>query len=372
MIVQLLDSLPPTVSGLAHYAQKLQQHWPDSMERWCALAPVVPGGASEAWPTSEVARIGPSGSELIEAIRQRKPRCVILHYVPYGYSATGSPEWLADRLAEWKQGSSCRLVVVFHEMFVTAPPLRRAQLHIPPSRRVFRRLASLADRWVVSNDRYFCDATEAGADYERGIIIPIGSNVEPVSLASSESTSRRLRLTVFGLSASRQRAIRAHGSLVKCLHDRGLVERLTLVGAGAGERDTEMILKVGGHGLGSITDLVPNATEAQVSEVLAASDVGLCAIEAELATKSGVYAACCGHRIVPVVQGGPLESMIPPFVGNDAFDVSPALELLSDRLRLQTLKSLAYQWAIGPGSWPVITRSIFDASHDGNPCGVRT
>ena len=59
---------------------------------------------------------------------QEKTSSVVLHYSGYSYSPDGAPVWLLAALRNFFLGArhDIRLVTIFHELYATSPPWRRA------------------------------------------------------------------------------------------------------------------------------------------------------------------------------------------------------------------------------------------------------
>ena len=360
MILQILHATPPARSGLADYARKLQQHWPDPNERWAALALQVPSGAAAAWPNVVFIETEPNADSLVRALRETPATSMILHYVPHGYDPKGIPTWLIDGLEAWKRTTSASLFAVYHELYLWAKPWRRCSVYNLPSRACFRRLAPLVDGWVTSNEHYYALACAEGADPATGATIPIGSNIELLCPRSTTDPPSGLRLIVFGLAPIRARALRAHRGLLKCLASSGLVRSVHIVGSAPNDRERANALAAIPRSLLPSTSEQFDATEMEVSHALSEADVGLCATTPLLVNKSGVYAACCAHGVVPVVNGANTAGPHPPFVPNEDRRPTIAAHFLSNPERVSVMRREALEWSATVGSWDAIARSIHD------------
>ncbi|HLK15834.1 MAG TPA: hypothetical protein VKT78_13605, partial [Fimbriimonadaceae bacterium] len=313
MILQILPTVPPEINGLADYAVKLQKHWPDAEERWRALAMRIPANASNRWPSVPVDQMPSDAAGLVAKLGERSLSCVLLHYVPHAYDPNGVPDWLVDGLSEWKRSSRVPLFAIYHELYVWAKPWQRARLFIKPSIRCFRRLAALPGGWVTSNERYHRLAVAEGADPNKGGIVPIGANIEPVSVETPKEAGT---VALFGLPSSRLRAARWHRRLLADMVDTGLGTNIVEIGAAASETEQRQLLSILPATLAQNRATLFDAEEAQVSAALWKAEFGLCAVEAPNITRSGVYAAYCGHGVIPIAVGARCEGS-PPFIAND-------------------------------------------------------
>ncbi len=248
---------------------------------------------------------------------------VLLHYVNYAYEPRGCPSWLIDGLQDWKARSHGRLVTVFHEIHAMGPPWRSSFWLSPLQRRLAATLAALSDGLVTSLQiqRRILLRWVPGREIT---VLPVFSNVgerpEAPSLAG-----RARRLVVFGGSGTRAMAYRKlRRELAIACRALGIEE---ICDAGPGDVSLDSDLPVGVRRLGPLPP-------AEVSELLTGSLAGFVGYPAQLLSKSGVFAAYCAHRVLPICawprHGA--EPAAPAWMPREAADVRPDhLQDLADR-----------------------------------------
>ena len=383
-LVHIVPTVPPAFNGLSDYCFKLWQHWPAPRPDWHCLAADVPAGAGAAWPQARIESFECSKRGLLEALQSSRADCAVLHYVGYAYQKRGIPLWLPGALRAWKargdggrRGGRKRVCVMFHELYATGGSPRGSAFWLQPwARSIVAQLEQLADAWVVSNEETASRLIHGlGADARRGQLIPVGAAIEPVAptdfaRAWPLTTGRKMRVAVFGLPASRFKALDAHKNWLKLACERDWIESVALIGKAesAAENAASRALRafVAPSDLAlwrSHADLAP----AQVSQLLANCDVALSRNLPVHLSKSTIYAAACLHDLVTLcppasrawapsrLRGSSLDI---PRVCNDDARPQNALANLRDadfigdlRTRIERIAGAELNWANIANQW---------------------
>lgn len=307
--LHIVPSIPPAFNGLGDYCYQLWKHWPSPRPEWHVAAAVVPEGAKEAWPEIQIHGFEHSDQGLFETLQQSKAETVVLHYVGYGYERRGAPGWLPKALADWKEASGGKLVVMFHELYATGPPWKSEFWFCLPQKRIASQLAKLADRWITSCPRYvrvLCDIL--GAEASTGEMIPVGSNIEPIQAQDEDrpwppETGGKIKIAVFGMPLTRVRALRAHTGLLRSLLERNLIEEVLLIGKSdkSGTVADETKQFINSSGMPSLFVEALDLPVEEVSRTLLACHIGLVQNSFEILYKSTAYSAFATHGVLPII-----------------------------------------------------------------------
>lgn len=264
-ILQIVPSLPPTVSGLGDYA--------------VALA-----GALRANFGIESHFLVPDPATFSSL---ETNQTILVQYVGYGYHKRGAPLWLPAGLAEAKRrNSSLRILTMFHELYAFGPPWRSSFWLSPRQRRIVKDLMALSGG-VVTN----CPlATATLSRWAPGRVIhtmPTPSNIgEPSDLRPFES--REPVVALFGQSPSRMQAWQALQKTPGFLKHLG-AEEIWDIGPG---NCPSLPVK---------TKIFGRLEHAEISALLLRARYGLISTPWRRLSRSGVFAAYAVHGTVPVV-----------------------------------------------------------------------
>lgn len=351
-LLQLVPSLPPRIDGLGDHAHAL------------AAALLAHHGIASRFLVSDPTWITMGGP-------QREPRgipfvpgnavdlncalnthandgTVLLHYVGYAYDPhQGRPHWLVDGLERWRRAQpERRLITMFHELFASGPPWRKAFWLSAGQQRVTAALARLSDATFTSNACYATWLARHLPDHQPCPIWPVLSNIgEPDNL--SPFNQRPPSLALFGRAMNRARAYQRGGKALSALCARlGITEVHDLGAPLPGKAVPDIAgLTVHLHGVLPASD---------VSRVLRACRIGYLDNATGRLSKSGVFAAYASHGVVPVVEGHyPDEDQL---VRNEhlvALTAPPVAE------RFPHIASNAHAWYYGHAA-PALSRFVAD------------
>jgi len=297
-ITTIVPRLTPAIDGVGDYGLHLAQQMRQDFGLITQFVVADPhwSGASVIEDFSVKQLQKQSSHSLQELLPKQSNSCsiVLLHYVGYGYAKRGCPIWLVRGLESWSRGGKNRyLVTMFHELYAFGSIWTSQYWTSSLQKKLAARLVILSDRCLTSNQEYagIIQKFSLGKHPENPIL-PIFSNVgEPENPPPLEERQRRL--VVFGSRGSRERVYQRSRIVVLERICRELeITEIWDIGP-AIDLQIESI-----NGIPIICQGI--LTASQVSSVLANSTVGFFDYYLECLAKSGIFAAYCAHRLIPV------------------------------------------------------------------------
>jgi hypothetical protein len=131
---------------------------------------------------------------------------IVLQYSGYGYNQDGAPIWLLQALQKFvaKKPHQLSIATIFHELYATSPPWRRAFWYAGRQKRVARILAEISTHGLCTSE-YNERIVKKWSPAINLATLPISSVIgEPLHLVPWRE--RPNRLVIFGLPGSRSRS----------------------------------------------------------------------------------------------------------------------------------------------------------------------
>ena len=337
-LLQIVPSLPPTISGVGDYALLLarelatdhgvQSHFLSGDPGWRGHEEGVAPFTGESLETRSVAA-------LLEALQNALScEAVLLHYVGHGYEPRGCPFWLVRALERWRSQCSIPLIVLFHEVSGNGPVWTSGFWTSGLQALLAKRLVRLVDSLHIT--------TEVAAKRVRAMlpmgsstplkVLPVFSNLgEPSVLLPYGKRAREM--IVFGGAGWRRRAYTRHVATLEAVCRRMRLNRVI--------------------GIGPPTGLKPKLTvpfeEAGVlpawtaSELMSKAVAGFFTYPVLHSGKSGIFAAYCAHGLVPVTFA---ENAFPGDQGllPENHFITGASDVLTDDTALSKVAASAHLW----------------------------
>lgn len=287
-LLQITPILPPAMSGVGDYTALLGRTLRELANIESTY--IVPS-AEVPCPTPlahQQIRIGRSTAQLRSTLRSF-PRStpLLLHYSGYGYHRHGIPRWLLKPLSEWVTEGG-KLITVFHELAASGPPWRKSFYYGPLQRSLYRKLFALSAA-SITNTPITVQRLRALGD---GPILfaPCFSMIGepplvPLTLRNHDTA------IVFGLRAQRAAVYASVAAALPALRSLG-VNRLLDIGPDQAVPTGFTALPVEQRGA---------LSPAEVSACLANHTFALINYPATFLCKSGIFAACSSHGIVPLL-----------------------------------------------------------------------
>ncbi|WGV29219.1 glycosyltransferase family 1 protein [Halotia branconii] len=296
-IIAIVPRLPPAIDGLGDYGLNLAEQ---VRQYFGLLTDFVVGDSNwsgdpliRGFTVKQVAEHSSAALLKLLPKDQHSRTTVLLHYVGYGYAKRGCPVWLVEGLERWrKAGTSRHLVTMFHEIYAFGSIWTSQFWTSPLQRNLATRLVCLSDRCLTNKQGYAEILTKLSQGKHHQVpTLPVFSNVgEPKNLISLSERPRQL--IIFGGAGMRSRVYQ---------QSQLALQRTCL------ELEIETILDIGTplnfeikpvNNIPVICLGVKSAEE--VSNLLANSVTGFLNYPIEFLAKSGVFAAYCAHRLLPI------------------------------------------------------------------------
>jgi len=304
IITTLVPRLPPAIDGLGDYgfilAKKLFQD--------CGLeTKFIIGDPSWSGETllggfvvKQVAK--QSKKALLELLPNdiSAKNIVFLHYVGYGYARRGCPVWLVEGLEKWrcegsresKASSNRYLITMFHEIYAFGAIWTSQFWTSPLQRNLATRLIHLSDHCLTNKQEYAETIGKLSQGKHTNVrAIPVFSNVGEPEYPSTLSERHR-RLVVFGGVGWRSRVYQeAQLALQRTCQELEILEILDI-----GSPLNFQIEPINNIPVVCLGKKSPE----EISSLLSNSVVGFFNYPTEFLAKSGIFAAYCAHRLIPI------------------------------------------------------------------------
>ncbi|MBK1987842.1 glycosyltransferase family 1 protein [Sphaerospermopsis aphanizomenoides BCCUSP55] len=297
VITVVVPRLPPAVDGVGDYginlAKQMRQNFNVMTEFVIGDANWTGDDIVEGFPVKQVST--PSKTALLALLphEQNSEQIVLLHYVGYGYARRGCPIWLVEGLEKWRKGANNRrLVTMFHEIYAFGAIWTSQFWTSPLQRNLAARLVRLSDRCITSKQGY-ADIIGKFSQGKHSDIptLPVFSNVgEPESLTPLSARPRRL--VIFGGTGPRSRVYQTSQLALKRTCQELEIEEIFDIGPALKFEITPLNnIPVTCLGINSASE---------ISDILSSSLVGFFNYPLAFLTKSGIFAAYCAHKVLPV------------------------------------------------------------------------
>lgn len=337
-LIQIVIRLPPAVCGVGDYAAHLATSLRDLYQvntRFITIDPLLHPTENRFDATVLKER---NSQALLTALNEISnsikgaPPPVLLQLSPYGYEKNGCPFWLLQGLAAWKaQDSRNRLMTMFHEVYATGAPWRKAFWLSPFQKQIARQIAHLSDEVFTSTQTY-ADTLLDTKDSKIRNIMPVFSNIgEPGIIPTLAQRSKRL--IIFGQAPNRMRIYKSSLAVLDKLCSQLDITEICDIGP---EIETPGI-----DGASFIKKGILPATE--ISRLMLDSRIGFFNYPDRYLAKSGVFAAYCAHGLAPVCAGFHSEEIDGIKASTQFIAINHSFEFL-DQGRLQSIADAAHAW----------------------------
>lgn len=343
-VVQIVPRLPGSLDGLGDYALNL------------AKALQAEHNITTRFAVADRTNVKvKDGFEVIAGVDEgsvaslaRACDHVILHYVNYGYQARGVPFQLR-RFARLLRGEmSGRWVTTFHELYASGPPWKSAFWLRPFQVKIARDLIDISDACFVSN-RTIEHEIHAYDPAKKIHLAPVMSNFGEPAIADFSAASPR-HWAICGGTALVARSLISLRRTRNAIPTDFAPTQLHVIGGRNEAATRALIAELAADGSGLACGYYPEVSAERASELLRQCSFawldyfGRGKVWPEMILKSGVFAACCAHGIVPVLshQEDPFALDGDPFPG--PFFMTPRALHFPPPNELRAAREKIYAW----------------------------
>ena len=297
-VLQIVPQLPGTLDGVGDYALNLAralsaQH---DLTTVFAVARQTPVELKEGFQV--VSDLGEDAA----ASLARECDHVILHYVNYGYQARGVPFSLRRFARELRAQLRGRWVTTFHEIYASGPPWKSEFWLRPFQVKIARDFIDLSDACFVSNVTIENEIHRHDAG-KKVYLAPVMSNLGEPTLSDFGSNSPK-RWAICGGNASIARSLLSFERMRQLIPNAFRPDRLDVIGGRTDSSTPALLARLPGLSC----HYHPEVTAEEASALLAQCSFawldyfGTGKVWPGMVLKSGVFAACAAHGIVPILS----------------------------------------------------------------------
>lgn len=338
-ILQIVPHLPGTHDGVGDYALTLARRL---RETYGFTTIFIVGDPVDSREIDGFNVASPLASQSAESLA-RNCSGVILHYVNYGYQRRGIPLRLRDFVAALRRRVTGRLVTMFHELHASGRPWESAFWLRPLQVRIARDLIRVSDTCVVSNEVIAREVhrLRPGKSVR---LLPIMSNFGEPQIDPRGTRDPRLWM-ICGGTALIARSVRALGTIRRQIPNWCAPERVELVGGRSSDELRKQIER-----LPMEFEHYPEISANAASQLLRRCCFGWIdyygagEVWPGMIFKSGSFAACCAHGVIPIVaHAEPPLQLHGDFLPGPFFVTASSVRLPGESQLAQT-REQTYQW----------------------------
>lgn len=337
-IITIVPRLPPLIDGVGDYALQLAQVLRTQHQIETEFIVCDPSWQGTV-PFPVQVLTADAATELFDRLCRSSASIVLFQLSGYGYHKWSLYGWIVDALQRWQRqyGNQVQLVTMFHELH--QPMGRRPWRHRfwfgPEQKALIKRLSRSSDVVLTNCAAYAIALAQLSGGRHSDIpVLPVFSNI-PVPERLPRLADRPRRLVVFGLDGTRARVYNQVIDAVNAFCVQFGIESVVDIGVPTG-------LDLAARLVVPVVEMGYQSPES-VSELLGQAIAGWTLYDANLLSKSGIFAAYCAHGLIPIVTSPiPLapgfgEDEVPPYLPiNAPHQVDgrlsdPVLQLLADR-----------------------------------------
>jgi hypothetical protein len=297
-VLQVLPQLPGSNDGVGDYALTLARRLRDDHALVSVFA--VAGG------TSVTDRDGFRVLSGMRSLSYAPCDHVLLHYANYGYQSRGIPLGLVKIAQERRARIPGRWVTTFHELYASGPPWRSAFWLRPLQVRIAQQMISLSSSCIASNEVIKREILRHDQG-KRVRLVPVMSNFgEPAAIAYGRKNPGRW--TICGGSGLVERSLQTFRHLHPSIPPEIAPSELEIVGGSATPGIVEQIRLTN-----EILPTVRLRHHPQIEADAASRILETCSFAwldyfgsgkawPGMIFKSGSFAACCAHGVIPIVS----------------------------------------------------------------------
>lgn len=334
IITIIVPRMFPAVDGLGDYGLALAKKMRSDYGLDAEFIVADPSWSGEKEVEGfKVTRLKSRSQEDLEStLKQKKDldHTIVLHYVGYGYAKRGCPGWLIKALENWiKKSSTHKLITMMHELYAFGPIWTSQFWTSPYQRYLAKKLALISHQCLTSKNKY-ADILNllAKNSCPKIIVLPVFSNIG--ELEQFEPIENRKRtLIIFGGKGPRSRVYNNSKNDLEIVCKKFDINEILDIGPLI-DLPYTYINNINIQSLG-----IKNSDE--ISGLLSSALIGFINYPPEYLCKSGIFAAYCAHKVLPIVSWNEKQSadgVIENFHYLNAKDINKVLDKNSEAKRI--------------------------------------
>jgi hypothetical protein len=244
---------------------------------------------------------------------------VILHYANYGYQSRGVPLRLRNFARRLRRKLRGRWITTFHELYAFGPPWRSAFWLYPLQASIARDMIDISDVCFVSSDTI--EAAIHHHDRDKPVrVLPVMSNFGELNSLDADAKSPR-HWVICGGTGLILRSLRSFVDAQAVIPQGYLPDQLDVFGGRESDVVRQWFRRLKRMLRGVSCRYQPEITAAAGSEILRGCSFGWIdyfgkgKVWPGMILKSGSFAACCAHGVVPIVS----HAEPPPAISGERF-----------------------------------------------------
>jgi hypothetical protein len=298
-VLQIVPQLPGSYDGVGDYALNLAK----ALSADHGLTTVFAVAKETEVSSKEGFQVVSGLDSALLSDAEQKYQHVILHYVNYGYQVRGVPFQLRNFARQLRRSLRGRWITMFHELYASGPPWKSAFWLRPLQVKIARDVIDISHTCFVSGD--VIENEIHAYDSRKPVHLhPVMSNFGEPQLANFGQRSLA-RWVICGGTALISRSLRSFAAAQQAIPKMYRPEHLDVVG---GREDGDLLQDLNRM----IPDLSchyhPEVTAECASEILRGCSFawidyfGKGKTWAGMIFKSGSFAACCAHGVIPILS----------------------------------------------------------------------
>jgi hypothetical protein len=355
-VLQIVPHLPGTFDGVGDYALTLADRLRARHRLNTRFLVAEPVAARDL-----------NGFELVSPLDAQSAQSiatdcsgVILHYVNYAFQPRGVPSALLRFVAGLREHLSGRLVTMFHELYASGRPWQSAFWLRPWQVRIATNFMRLSDVCFVSNE-VIAREIQRRQPGKSVRVVPIMSNFGEPQIDPQAQRDPHL-WAICGGTALIVRSLRELGSRLRRIPKWCTPERVELIGGRSTDELRKLIEQVPIE-FEHYPEISPNAA----SQLLRRCCFGWIdyygpgTIWPGMIFKSGSFAACCAHAVIPVLaHDEPPLHLHGDFLPGPFFVTASSARIPAESQLPQTREQI-YRWHHRHAGSEVTARAYADA-----------
>lgn len=275
-------------------------------------------------------------------------RHVILHYANYGYQPRGVPLRLQKFVRHLRPEIPGRWITVFHELYASGPPWSSAFWLRPFQVNIARAIVDISDHCIVTSSTLAQEIRTY--DSSKPVqLLPVMSNFGEPKIDSLRDKSPG-RWAICGGTALITRSLRSFPRVYEAISAEFRPVELDIIG---GENDAHVrdLLKELGQMIPTLSCSYHPAVGSEKASALLSGAAfawidyfGDGKIWPDMILKSGSFAACCAHGVVPIFS----HAQTPLSLNNDAlpgpFFIADGIAKFPEQESLSFTQEALHRW----------------------------